>query len=101
MDVPCSNTGVLARRPEARWRLRGSDIERLSVFQRQALTEAVKLVAPGGRLVYSTCSLEREENGDVVHAVLQQCPVVRLEREETTLPTPGLGGGYCALLRRA
>lgn len=66
-DVPCSGTGTLARNPEIKWRLRPSDLSDLHARQVAILSSALKRVAPGGRLVYSTCSLEREENQDVVN----------------------------------
>ncbi len=68
-DAPCSGTGTLARNPEIRHRLRESDLARQSQRQKAILTQALKLLAPGGRLVYSTCSLEPEENLEVVQAM--------------------------------
>jgi 16S rRNA (cytosine967-C5)-methyltransferase len=69
-DVPCSGTGTLARNPEIKWRLTPSDLLDLQARQTAILKSALTVLAPGGRLLYSTCSLEREENGDVVSAVL-------------------------------
>jgi 16S rRNA (cytosine967-C5)-methyltransferase len=69
-DVPCSGTGTLARNPEIKWRLRAEDLVDLPVRQIEILRAAMKQVAPGGRLVYSTCSLEREENEAVVEKAL-------------------------------
>jgi 16S rRNA (cytosine967-C5)-methyltransferase len=65
VDAPCSGTGTLARNPEIKWRLRAGDLERLAGLQREILRHALPHLKPGGRLVYSTCSLEREENEDV------------------------------------
>jgi 16S rRNA (cytosine967-C5)-methyltransferase len=70
VDVPCSGTGTLARNPEIKWRLKPEDLEDLHARQLAILKSAMKLTAPGGRLVYSTCSLEREENSDVVSEAL-------------------------------
>jgi 16S rRNA (cytosine967-C5)-methyltransferase len=71
-DVPCSGTGTLARNPEIKWRLRPDDLAGLAARQIAILASAMERVAPGGRLLYSTCSLEKEENEDVVAAVLAQ-----------------------------
>jgi 16S rRNA (cytosine967-C5)-methyltransferase len=69
-DVPCSGTGTLGRNPEIRHRLRLEDLPRQAERQRAILADALRAVRPGGRVVYSTCSLEREENEEVVAAVL-------------------------------
>jgi 16S rRNA (cytosine967-C5)-methyltransferase len=66
VDVPCSGTGTLARNPEIKWRLRETDLPRFTLLQRQILETALTMLKPGGRLVYATCSLEREENEDAV-----------------------------------
>jgi 16S rRNA (cytosine967-C5)-methyltransferase len=70
VDAPCSGTGTLARNPEIKWRLRPEDINRLSGIQAHILDAALEVLAPGGRLVYATCSLEPEENEEVVEQVL-------------------------------
>jgi 16S rRNA (cytosine967-C5)-methyltransferase len=100
VDVPCSNTGVLARRADARWRIRPRDIEVLPRLQHALLAAAAARVAPGGRLVYSTCSIEPEENGDVVRRFLASVPAWRLDGEEETLPSVEACGGYWARLAR-
>ncbi|MFZ1135096.1 MAG: 16S rRNA (cytosine(967)-C(5))-methyltransferase RsmB [Candidatus Korobacteraceae bacterium] len=69
-DVPCSGTGTLARNPEIKWRLKPGDLSELHTKQVAILGAALKHVAPGGRAVYSTCSLEPEENQAVVDEVL-------------------------------
>jgi 16S rRNA (cytosine967-C5)-methyltransferase len=69
-DVPCSGTGTLAHKPEIKWRLKLEDLADLQIRQLAILRSAMQHVAPGGRLVYSTCSLEREENEDVVKKAL-------------------------------
>jgi 16S rRNA (cytosine967-C5)-methyltransferase len=71
VDAPCSGTGVLARRHEARWRRKPKDLSELPALQQKLLNSAVELCAPGGIIVYATCSLEFEENEAVVDAVLQ------------------------------
>ncbi len=72
VDAPCSGTGVLARRHEARWRRKPSDLIKLPRLQRELLASAVELCAFGGIIVYATCSLEREENEAVVDALLEE-----------------------------
>ncbi len=73
-DVPCSGTGTLARNPELKLRLQPADLPRQAVRQREILTAALARLAPGGRLLYSTCSLEPEENEQVIAAVLAKLP---------------------------
>jgi 16S rRNA (cytosine967-C5)-methyltransferase len=77
-DVPCSGTGTLGRNPEIRHRLRPEDLARQAERQRAILHAALRAVRPGGRVVYSTCSLEPEENEQVVDAVLEATPGARL-----------------------
>lgn len=76
-DVPCSGTGTLGRNPEIRHRLRPEDLTRHAERQRAILSAALRAVRPGGRVVYSTCSLEPEENDQVVKAVLAENQNVR------------------------
>jgi 16S rRNA (cytosine967-C5)-methyltransferase len=100
VDVPCSNTGVLGRRPEVRWRLRPGDLRHLVVLQTKLLIQAGERVRPGGAIVYSTCSIEPEENGAVARAVLQGLREWELETEAEQLPGRPADGGYWARLRR-
>jgi 16S rRNA (cytosine967-C5)-methyltransferase len=72
VDAPCTGTGTLRRNPEIRWRISASDIAELSARQKRILCNASELVRPGGRLVYSTCSVEAEENEQVVSAFLRE-----------------------------
>ena len=72
VDVPCSGTGTLARNPEIKWRLQPEDLEDLRARQLAILRSALTQVAPGGRLIYSTCSLEKAENENVVEEVLEE-----------------------------
>ncbi|MDJ0523273.1 MAG: transcription antitermination factor NusB, partial [Planctomycetota bacterium] len=74
VDAPCSNTGVLRRRVEARWRLRQQDVDALVQVQRELLERCLAVLKPGGRIVYSTCSLEPEENEQVVEAFRARHP---------------------------
>ncbi|HYE66340.1 MAG TPA: 16S rRNA (cytosine(967)-C(5))-methyltransferase RsmB [Pyrinomonadaceae bacterium] len=72
VDAPCTGTGTLRRNPEIRWRIEAADIKDLSARQQQILANASKMVRPGGRLLYSTCSVEPEENEAVIAAFLQR-----------------------------
>src|SRR5439155_3894261 len=65
VDAPCSNLGVLRRNPEVKWRRDVADVTANATRQREILAAAATMVKPGGRLVYATCSIEREENEDV------------------------------------
>jgi len=71
LDAPCSGTGTLRRNPEIRWRISPEDISELATRQLRLLLNGSKVVRPGGRLVYSTCSVEKEENEEVVSAFLR------------------------------
>lgn len=101
VDAPCSNTGVLQRRPEARWRLQPGDIADLRAIQLRLLTAALERLRPGGRLVYSTCSIEAEENEEVVAQVVSRQASVQLLSEQTFWPGSQGDGGYQALLTRS
>jgi 16S rRNA (cytosine967-C5)-methyltransferase len=78
MDAPCSGTGTLARNPEIKWRLKAEDLLRLQEYQVEILRAAMKLVSRGGRIVYSTCSLEPEENEAVIQKALEGNPSFHL-----------------------
>jgi 16S rRNA (cytosine967-C5)-methyltransferase len=77
-DVPCSGTGTLSRNPEIKWRLKPEDLSDLQARQRAILCSALAHLSPGGRLVYTTCSLEKEENEDVVEEILARENSIRL-----------------------
>lgn len=98
VDAPCSNTGVLARRVEARWRLRPEDLAELPRIQLVLLAQAAAAVRPGGRLVYSTCSLQREENGGVIETFLRDHAQWRAAGQELILPGPDHDGAFWARL---
>jgi len=100
LDVPCSNTGVLGKRPEARWRISESGIAELVAVQSRLLDAALDRLAAGGQLVYSTCSIEPEENERVVRRALEQRPGFELMREQHHQPGRPGDGGYQALIGR-
>ncbi|KAB2640226.1 MAG: 16S rRNA (cytosine(967)-C(5))-methyltransferase RsmB [Verrucomicrobia bacterium] len=86
LDVPCSNTGVMRRRVDVRWRLQAPDIEALVRTQRLILENALPCLKPGGRLVYSTCSLEHAENLGQIEAFLAAHPDLTLQGTREALP---------------
>jgi 16S rRNA (cytosine967-C5)-methyltransferase len=101
VDAPCSNTGVMRRRVELRWRLRPEEIERLRLVQLDLLRQAAPLLKPGGVLVYSTCSLEPEENRQVVDEFVGTHPEFELHHERELRPfVEGVDGAYVAKLGR-
>jgi 16S rRNA (cytosine967-C5)-methyltransferase len=116
LDAPCTGTGTLARHPDGRWRLGPGDLEALSGLQRRLLDGAAQALAPGGLLVYATCSLEPEENEEQVEAFLRRHVDFGLEAPgEGCLPSQfigadgelrvlpqrhGMDGAYAARLRR-
>ena len=101
VDVPCSNTGVLGRRPEVRWRLKPNEFEFLVRLQTRLLILAAERVKPGGAIVYSTCSIEPQENAGVVKAVLRGMRSLKLEAEHESVPGRPADGGYWARLRKS
>ena len=100
VDAPCSNTGVLGKRPEARWRISNEEIEELAALQLRLLDTAAERLQPGGRLVYSTCSIEPEENAGVIAAFLESRADFELLEQHTFTPGHPADGGFAALLRR-
>jgi 16S rRNA (cytosine967-C5)-methyltransferase len=97
VDAPCSNTGVMRRRVDLRWRIQPKEIERLQAAQLALLQQAAQAVKPGGVLVYSTCSLEPEENQEIVNRFLFEQPGFKLETERELLPfVDGVDGAYVA-----
>jgi len=101
VDAPCSNTGVMRRRVDLRWRIRPEEIDRLRVAQLELLHDAALQTKPGGVLVYSTCSLEPEENGGAVKQFLADHREFRLENERELLPFhDGVDGAYVARFKR-
>ena len=118
VDAPCSGLGALRRNPEARWRLREADLADFARRQREILRAALDLAAPGGLVIYATCTILREENQDVVAAIVSTCSSARaiplsahLDRERAAalgdsdhlIVTPhrhGTDGFFAAVLRR-
>src|SRR5207245_1137532 len=89
VDAPCSGLGILRRDPDIRWRRREDDLPSLAAAQLVMLQHAAAAVAPGGRLIYATCSSEPEENESVAHAFLATAPEfapVDLRHLDTSIP---------------
>ena len=114
LDVPCTGTGTLRRHPDARWRMGPGDPAALAAVQESILEGGASVVPMGGLLVYSTCTLEPEENQERVNTFLLRHPDFRLEPSDTVDPThldadgrlatlpwrTGFDGAFAARLRR-
>lgn len=100
-DTPCGNSGVYRRRPDAMWRFAPEIRSELAALQRAILDEGARLTAPGGQLVYSTCSIEPEENELNVAAFLAKHPEFQLLKSRLLLPSCVNDGAFAALLVRS
>jgi 16S rRNA (cytosine967-C5)-methyltransferase len=101
LDAPCSNTGVMRRRVDVRWRLRPRDFIRMQQRQLEMLRALIPLLAANGVLVYSTCSIEPEENEQVVRRILNDSPALRPIQEKSSLPfRDDFDGAFAAKLIR-
>lgn len=100
LDVPCSNTGVMRHRIDVRWRLQEGDFSRHARQQAVLLKAAARLVSAGGRLVYSTCSVDPSENGAVVDSFLDRHREYRLEKSAIAVPWIESHDGVGAFLLR-
>jgi 16S rRNA (cytosine967-C5)-methyltransferase len=99
VDVPCTGTGTFRRHPDARWRLKASDLAVMPAIQRSILRAAADVVRPGGLLIYSTCSLEPEENDVQIEAFLEEHPEFTLEPPpEGAVPPSTLDAGRLRIL---
>jgi len=102
VDVPCSNTGVMRRRADLRWRLRQADLARMQQLQIEIVRALIPLLKSNGVLVYSTCSLEPEENEKIARQILTEMPILRLETETFSLPfRDGFDGAFAAKIIKA
>jgi 16S rRNA (cytosine967-C5)-methyltransferase len=102
LDAPCSNTGVMRRRVDVRWRLTQRDFLRMQEVQLTILRAVIPLLKPGGTLVYGTCSIEREENEGVVARTLREFPFLKLGAQNAVLPfRDHFDGAFAARLDRA
>ncbi len=103
VDVPCSNTGVMAKRPEVRLRLKQKAVEKLMQTQAELLKTAVDLTKPGGKICYSTCSILKAENQQQIQNFLAESANLQLVNEQLLLPADGEfdhDGGYYAIIQK-
>jgi len=103
LDVPCSNTGVLAKRVEARYRIKPRAIKELTKIQSELLKTAAEMLKNQGKICYSTCSIQKQENNELVKDFLLENKNFKLESEKLTLPSaesPDHDGGYIAIIKR-
>ena len=103
LDVPCSNTGVLAKRVEARYRVKPKAVIELTKIQSELLTAAATMIKPQGKICYSTCSIQKAENTELVKVFLLENKNFKLESEKLTLPSAEShdhDGGYVAIIKR-
>ena len=101
LDAPCSNTGVMRRRVDVRWRLKPTDFPLMQARQMGIAHAVLPLLKPDGVLVYSTCSLDQEENEGVTQALLLDIPVLQFEKDRRSLPfSDQFDGAFVARFRR-
>jgi len=103
LDVPCSNTGVLAKRPEVRLRITPKAISKLTKTQSRLLETATAMIKPEGKICYSTCSIQKAENSELIKEFLQKNRDFKLKSEQLTLPSAqgfDHDGGYVAILTK-
>jgi 16S rRNA (cytosine967-C5)-methyltransferase len=102
LDVPCSNTGVMRRRVDVRWRVTPAVVAEMAETQARILRATIPLLAPGGKLSYSTCSLEPAENDQQVDRTLAEFPNLTLVEKKLILPhETGFDGAFVAILGNA
>ena len=102
VDVPCTNTGVIRRRTDVRWRLTPQDFPRMQHLQGRIVKATIQFLKSGGRLVYSTCSIEPEENESVVAYIDREVPELSFVEAKTSMPIHDhLDGAFAALFVKA
>lgn len=100
VDAPCTNTGVLSRRLEARYRASHRHLQEMAALQKELLGQAAEIAGPRTRIIYATCSIEREENEDVIDEFVGRHDGWQVVKQEFVLPDVTCGGGFAALLMR-
>ena len=102
VDVPCTNTGVIRRRSDVRWRLTPHDFSRMNQLQNRVVQATIPFLKSGGRIVYSTCSIEQEENEIVVSLLNEQVPELRFVEARSSTPVyDNFDGAFAALFVKA
>lgn len=100
IDAPCSNSGVLNKKPEAKFRLEEKNLQELKETQKQLITQAVLQLSQHGIIFYLTCSVLKEENEEIIHQILHENPKLKLLKMKTLLPDlNGLDGGFGAAIQ--
>jgi 16S rRNA (cytosine967-C5)-methyltransferase len=100
LDVPCSNTGVIRKRPDVLWRFDENELKELIKLQKQILSSAFSLLKPGGEIVYSTCSIEPEENIGLVESFVEGQESAEVIEFKQLLPNHLHDGGFACLIRK-
>ena len=101
LDVPCLNTGVLRRRIDARWRVNTNRLKAITEIQYDLLSACAELLKENGRIVYSTCSLEPEENEDLIARWVREHPgFIKAKARKTFPPKTGTDGAFAAVIRK-
>ncbi len=100
LDVPCSNTGVIRHRPDVMWNFTIKSLRDIVKLQSEILEDALSKVRPGGRLIYSTCSIEPEENRKQINFFIERHPEFTIEKEQMLLPSLLHDGAFVAVLKR-
>tara|TARA_B100000941_G_scaffold79654_2_gene54552 strand:+ start:2146 stop:3453 length:1308 start_codon:yes stop_codon:yes gene_type:complete len=95
IDAPCSGTGVIARKPDIKWRRNSSDIVKFALIQNKIINNVSRFLKKGGVIVYATCSLEDQENWNVVRSFLKLNPDFKLESVERKIPDQWLNSNKC------
>ena len=101
IDSPCSGLGTLRRQPDLKWRLKPASIERAQSIQRELLIEYSRMLKPGGRLVYATCSILPSENKGAVEELLNQGGFKLIEESHISPSADGFDGFYAAALEKS
>ena len=99
LDVPCSNTGVLRRKPDARWSFSKNKLNELVKLQAEILAQSTKMLKPGGRICYSTCSIEAAENIEQVNNFLKSNSNFELKESRQLTPCPQHDGAFAAVIK--